>query len=139
MDHDRFFQQQCRRLRYLRGKLLDDLAAPSKIFLYKAWPSGEATREQVLRLHRAMQRHGPNTLLYLEHEQPDHPQGLVEAVEPGLLWGYIDHFSRNNLRDIAYPSWLSLCTTAYRMSLERTVAAAEPAPEPASAMRPPTP
>jgi len=145
MDHDRFFQQQCRRLRDLRGKLLEDLAAPSKIFLYKAWPSGEATREQVLRLHRAMQRHGPNTLLYLEHEQPDHPQGLVEAVDPGLLWGYIDHFSRDNLHDIAYPSWLSLCTTAYQMNLERIAAAAtaaagpEPVPEkptPAPAVKP---
>jgi predicted Zn-dependent protease len=125
LEHNRFFQQQCRRLRYLRGKLLDDLAAASKIFIYKAFPTATPRRDQVLRLHRALQRHGPNTLLYLELAEPGHPHGLVEEIEPGLLWGHIDHFSRDNLHDISYRSWLDLCSTAYGMSLDRLRVPAE--------------
>src|SRR5262249_24719043 len=61
--HDAVFERLCRRLSYLRDKLLNDLQQPEKLFVMNT--GGMLTEAEVRRLHAALRRHGPATLLYV--------------------------------------------------------------------------
>ena len=71
------------------------------------------------RLHAAVRRHGDNTLFYIRYEDPDHPNGTVEVRAPGLLVGYIDHFSHtpdtDKLIAPAHDQLLALCRRAHAL------------------------
>jgi hypothetical protein len=89
---DRFFRSTCRRLQFLRRKLLEDLAEGDKIFVYKLtyWNMDENTLD---RLYRAIRKYGPCTLLYVRQPDDNHPAGTVELAQLGLMIGYIERFS----------------------------------------------
>ena len=55
VDADDVYKKMCRRIVYLRGKLLEDLAAAEKIFVYRS-PTIDA--DGLRRLHRALRAHG---------------------------------------------------------------------------------
>ncbi len=114
---DPMFQMMCRRLTFLRDKLLDDLAAAGKIFVFKMGDR-MCTPAQVARIHRALRRHGPNTLLYVRLADHAHPDGTVEQVQEGLFIGYISHFNQapdGKVRKLARDSWLAICRETYRI------------------------
>lgn len=85
------FAQLCRRLTFLRNKLLDDLREGGKIFVYKT--IDPITDDEIRQLHRALRRYGNSTLLYVGLQTPAKSFPLVEVKEPGLLAGYIDRFN----------------------------------------------
>jgi hypothetical protein len=88
----RLFKSTCRRLEFLRRKLLADLSAGDKIFVYKY--TNEVLDERKLdRLHSAMRMLGSSTLLYVRKPDDEHPAGTVEWKKPGLMIGYIERFS----------------------------------------------
>jgi tetratricopeptide (TPR) repeat protein len=120
MEQDRFFGQQCRRLRYLAGKLLEALAAGEKIFVF--FQDGAVNEADLLRLHAAMRRHGDVTLLQVRRHDAAHPAGTVKVVGPGLLIGYIDRFGKRppSSWDILYDGWVAICRAAYRLRAERS-------------------
>jgi tetratricopeptide (TPR) repeat protein len=107
-----FLAQQCRRLKFLGRKFLEDVASGEKIFVYAQ--AGAVDDAAVARLHRALRRHGRVTLLHVRGSDPAHPPGIVEAGGDGLLTGYIERFGKLPSQgwDIAYDSWLSLCRAA---------------------------
>lgn len=108
--HDR----TCRRLQFLRQKLIDDLRAGEKIFVYKV-QERNLTKKEIARLHQALRRYGDNTLLYVRYADAAHPNGTVETAAPGLLIGSIDHFAFSPdevLLGIDTGSWLRLCRNA---------------------------
>jgi len=112
---DKMFQQICRRLAYLRRKLLDDLANGEKIFVWRCVPLN-LPDEELNRLHTAMRRHGDNTLLYVRYDDEAHPNGTVEPVKPGLLVGYVDRFITARDGTVGAPAtqnWLRICRNAY--------------------------
>ena len=112
---DKMFQQICRRLAYLRRKLLDDLAAGEKIFVWRQVPVNLSDAERDA-LHAAMRRHGDNTLLYVRYDDEAHPSGSVELVKPGLLVGYVDRFITDREGKVGPPAtqtWLQICRNAY--------------------------
>lgn len=117
ISRDKMFAQACRRLQYLRRKLLEDLREGKKIFVYKnMWRN--LTDQEVDRLHAAMRRYGDNTLLYVRWEDAAHPNGTVELRRPGLMVGYIDHFAfspQNESLGPATRSWFAICREAYRI------------------------
>lgn len=88
---DKMFAQLCRRLTFLRNKLLDDLREGGKIFVYKT--IDPITDDEIRQLHRAVRRYGDSTLLYVGLQTPAKSFPLVEVKEPGLLAGYIDRFN----------------------------------------------
>jgi tetratricopeptide (TPR) repeat protein len=94
IPHDRMFQQVTRRLQFLRSKLIDDLRAGDKIFVYKNMQRN-LTAAEVTRLHEAVRRYGNNMLLYAQYADADHPFGTVEVNAPGLMIGYIDRFTHH--------------------------------------------
>ncbi|HXM24757.1 MAG TPA: tetratricopeptide repeat protein [Chthoniobacterales bacterium] len=106
-----FAPEQCRRIQWLRSRLLDNLTAASKIFIYK-YEDG-LTESDMNSLYDALCQYCPQiALLCVKIEEPGRPSGTVERLHAGLFVGYIDKFSTV---DISVNAWIALCqrTAAY--------------------------
>jgi predicted Zn-dependent protease len=115
VPYEKMFTLICRRLQSFRWKLLEDLKAGVKIFIYKA-PDLDMASDQLERIHQAIQRHGPGALLHIRSAGADHPDGSLEVVSQGLMIGYIVQLMGNQAGDVAPPataSWLSVCRAAH--------------------------
>jgi tetratricopeptide (TPR) repeat protein len=108
--------QSCRRLKFLKRKLIEDLQAGAKIFVFKIADRNLAEQE-IDALHAALCRYGRNTLLYVRYETPDHPSGTATMIRDGVIIGYIDHFvltqSGEGPPNVA--AWISICQQAWRL------------------------
>jgi capsular polysaccharide biosynthesis protein len=115
-------KSEATRLRFLRRKLLADLASAEKIFIWKCNDPVEPPR--IERLFAALRRYGPITLLWVCAE--DHAPGRVGSVEqlaPGLLRGVIDRFAPyDDMNRISHDTWYAICANALRMPGAHTVA-----------------
>jgi hypothetical protein len=118
MTHTAIFEHQeepklalerfCRRTRFLRDKLLDDLRDDSKVFVRQS--TQPMTLDEILTLQRALRRIGPSArLLYIRPAAGHEVAGTVEILGDGLFLGLID---RPGLIDgewtISYRMWLIL-------------------------------
>ncbi len=108
----------CRRLIFLTRTLIETFAEARKIFVFK---TGDriCTRGEIRRIHRAMRRYGPATLLYVQLAAPDHPPGSVDILEDGLLVGYIDHFNLapdGAVLPVSREVWLQICRQALALA-----------------------
>ena len=98
----------CRRLQYLRDKLLSDLAEARKIFIYSCEEA--ATDDDILELHAAVNRFGANRLLFVRSSEQQHPAGELRKLGDGLLVGYVDQLAIENP---SFSVWLELCRQAH--------------------------
>ena len=116
IDLDQATPEACDRLQSLRQKLIADLEAGEKIFVFKDLHRN-LTEAELDRLHAAVRAYSDATLFYIRYEDHENPNGTVQAVKPGLLIGYMDRFklSRTNQLSSAPPtaSWLAICRKAY--------------------------
>ena len=104
-------EQEAARMKFLRRKFMEDLAAADKIFIYK-FGSG-MSEEEILPLHMALTRHAEATLLWVVPAERGRPVGTVEVLSPGLLKGYIDRFApEDNAHDFSFDGWLRICANA---------------------------
>jgi predicted Zn-dependent protease len=110
---DKMAVQTARRLQYLRSKLISDLEAGEKIFVYKM-TMRDPTEDEILGAHRALRSYGNGTLLYVRRADATHPPGSVEPRAPGLMIGYLDRFTEPGQYDAA-PAWGALCLKAHRL------------------------
>jgi hypothetical protein len=111
--------QICRRLTFLRNKLLSDLRQAEKVFVYKN-AHRNLTDPEIEQLHRAIRHYGNTTLFCVRRADEARPFPTVEAPMPGLLIGYIDGFSHDpsgNHRSLPVASWSQLVLAAYRLAL----------------------
>jgi tetratricopeptide (TPR) repeat protein len=119
---DRMSKLIHQRMRFLRAKLIDDLHTGAKIFVYKNMKK-TLTDAELTRLHAAVRRYADTTLFYIRYEDAEHPNGMVEWSGPGLLIGYIDHFSHTPDTDVligrADGQFLTLCRNAYALWTDR--------------------
>jgi hypothetical protein len=90
---DRMFTQTCRRLRFLRGKLLEDLRAAEKIFVYRAQDKVDDPTLQTM--HAALRRFGDAALLCVMRAPKGVKPGSVRTLGRGLYVGYVGHFARD--------------------------------------------
>jgi hypothetical protein len=115
---DKVAAQTCRRMQYLRRKLIDDLEAANKVFVYRT-VMGNLSDTELDRLHAAIRRYNNDTtLLYVRYTDAAHADGTVEVARPGLLIGYLDRFGAlpsGQLVDVPFASWATLCRKAYRL------------------------
>ncbi len=112
VEEEKFLRQTCRRMQFLREKLVSDLASGDKIFVYKR-RDGILTKDEIAAIHAGVRACGPSTLLCVLLEDDTHPNGLVEQAGEGLLLGYIDRLTETaNPAEISYESWLRLCRAA---------------------------
>jgi predicted Zn-dependent protease len=117
MPPERMSNQVLRRLKYLREKLLDDLRNGAKIFTFKQ-STRNLTVAEMERLHDAVCRLGPNTLLYTRTADAEHPNGTVVWHRAGLLIGYIDCFAQGPNQEhngAQTQSWNAVCIAAHAM------------------------
>lgn len=119
---DQATQEACRRLQSLRRILIENLEAGEKIFVFKD-SHRNLTDAETDRIHAAIRTYGDSTLFYVRYEDDAHPNGTVEAVKPGLLVGYIDHFTfspDNKPLGSADKAWLALCERASQLHRKRS-------------------
>ncbi len=123
------------RLRSLREALITDLTAGEKLFVFRDIVH-DIDDAAVNRLHAAIRAYGPATLFILRYEDVRHPAGMVEAVMPGLLIGYVANFSFSRDNRFLGPiddALLPLCRRAWALHTGQT---SEPAPLPVAAGTP---
>ncbi len=106
-----FTERHLRSLRYLRRKLLEDLKAGQKIFVYKS-DAGLSDREAEA-LHASLRRYNARTVLLCVRLADDaHPPGTLEWFDHGLYIGFMDRFSTT---DINFDGWIELCHMAHEL------------------------
>jgi hypothetical protein len=116
MAADALHRREVKRVPFLVGKLLDDLATADKIFVFKGM--GAMEEEEVFPLAMALRRYGPNTLLFINLADRDHPGGHVEVRAPGFTVGYLDRFApSDDASDFELAQWVRVCRGAYRLRL----------------------
>jgi tetratricopeptide (TPR) repeat protein len=109
-DYETFLAQQCQRLQYLRRNLLEDIKDGDKILVYKnAEPESV---DQLMRLHRAIRKLGPATLLYVRKSDSQHKHTTVEALTDGLLVGYLDELVGAGNLNLDHPGWMMILRKA---------------------------
>jgi len=130
VPYEKMYPQCCRRLQFLRDKLLEDLRSGNKIFVYKiTWRLIQA--DELERMHAALRRYGDATLLYVQRALPGKPAGTVELIKPGLLMGYIERFNISETGEHLGPSheyWEPICRGALAL-LQQNRKAPAPAEE----------
>lgn len=114
LEIDQATSVACQRLLSLRRTMIEDLEVGDSIFVFRDMHRN-LTETQVERLHAAIRTYGDTTLFYVQYADEAHPAGTVVARQPGLLLGYIDHFSfspDNQHLGPADDAWLELCQCA---------------------------
>jgi hypothetical protein len=111
---DEVLAMMCRRLTFLTRKLFETFAQARKIFVFK---TGDriCAPDEIRRIHQAMRRYGPVTLLYVQQADQDHPPGSVDRLKEGLLVGYIDRFNQapdGTVLPLSRDIWLQICRRA---------------------------
>jgi hypothetical protein len=123
MSKEDVARREARRVPFLTRKLVEDLEAGEKTFVFKGMSA--MPEEEVFPLAMAIRRYGANSLLFVTLSDESHRGGTVEARAPGFLVGYIDRFAPgDNANDLLLGQWVKICREAYRLRL----AAGQPAP-----------
>jgi tetratricopeptide (TPR) repeat protein len=100
-----FAPEQCRRIRWLRRRLLDGLRAAARVFVYKC--DDGLSDENIHGLYEALLTYSPDVvLLCVRLEEQGHASGFVERIGRNLFVGYIDRFSTV---DISVNAWITIC------------------------------
>ena len=108
--------RELRRVPFLVRKLLEDLEAGEKTFVFKGM--GAMPEEEVFPLAMAIRRYGPNTLLFVTLSDANHRGGTVEARAPGFRVGYVDRFAPgDSAQDLMLGQWVKVCRETYRLRL----------------------
>ena len=116
MAVDDILKRELRRVPFLARKLLEDLQVGRKTFVFKGMST--MPEEDVFPLAAALRRYGPNTLLFVNLSDVQHPGGTVEMRAPGFFVGYLDRFSPSeNAADFLLSQWVKICRTTHRLRL----------------------
>ncbi len=115
LPHDRMLQQSLRRMRFLQAKLVEDLQAGEKMFVFKFSPRPDAAT--VLHLFEALCTYGQRTLLCATLADADHPAGTLEMLRPGLFLGRFSKFTEEAMAGEA-----GIDTEQWRLFCERVAA-----------------
>jgi tetratricopeptide (TPR) repeat protein len=100
-----FAPEQCRRMQWLRRRLLDSLRAAARIFVYKC--DDGLSDAEVQGLRAALVRYSPDiALLCVRLQESGSTSGTVERIDQNLFVGYIDRFSTVN---ISVSAWITIC------------------------------
>ena len=103
-DREKRLISVCRRLRFLRDKLLADLAEAHKILVYGC--TEPLNDDEIQPLWHAIRAYGNNRLLLVRAADAGNPAGSVRLLADGFVAGYVDKL------DVGAPSfdvWLTIC------------------------------
>jgi tetratricopeptide (TPR) repeat protein len=122
--YDKMFVQSCRRLKFLRGKLLEDLSRGEKIFAYKAVPP--VADKVVRQMAAAVNTLGGRAFLCVMQAERGSDAGTVRVLAPGVYVGYVAFVIRSGAAGVDIPHWRDVLRTTARLWREEN-GIAEPA------------
>lgn len=102
------------RLPFLARLMIEDLEKAEKLFCFH--DAGHSGLEDVLRLTAALDKYGPNWLLWICPAAGAAKSGTAERISARLICGYIDKFQP--LHDVKQPSiaaWTAAARAGYRV------------------------
>ena len=107
-------EREIKRLRFLRRKLLEDLEAGEKIWVWKSAATLDA--DQVQPLLQVLRSLGPNTLLWVVEGDERHRPGSIERLDRDFVKGYIERFAPyDNAPDIRPAAWFEVCQRTHHL------------------------
>jgi hypothetical protein len=111
MSIERMHGQSCRRMGFLRNKLIEDLEQGNKIPVYKI--DRQTSLDDVKELLSALRAYSPVKLLCVTLADRENAAGSVREIEPGLFLGYISHFyyKEGDSDVIDFAAWRQVCHT----------------------------
>ncbi|MEJ0047811.1 MAG: hypothetical protein WDN04_18105 [Rhodospirillales bacterium] len=116
-DREKLFVQLQRRLRFLRDKLLEDLAAGEKIFLYRC--RRDTKPDDIMPVAEALHAYNPaNVLLAVKMASEEEPAHAVRPLARGVFCASIRDGRKQPYRtgwDVDFDSWLETCQQAAAM------------------------
>jgi predicted Zn-dependent protease len=112
--HDKFFAAQCKRMAYLRDKLLGDIESAEKIFTFGTAQLDDQSIDALFAAFRSLGARA--TLFCVRPVDERHPARSVAQEADGLLVGAIERFSTT---DIAIDDWVAVCREAERLHRQR--------------------
>jgi len=107
-DRTKRFANLCRRLVFLRDKLIGDLEEAEKHFVYGS--RSHLADEDIRGLWEAMQAYGKNRLLLVHPAEASERPGTMRQLEDGLIVGFIDRVS---VEAPSFDLWLKLCRDSH--------------------------
>ena len=114
VDQARFKLNHCRRMDFLRTKMLEELALGEKLFVFNG--GAAMTDDVAAALQEALRRYGPARLLAVGLAGAE-PSGTVRVRSGGLLRGSLARRGKTSTPgghrwDIDFAAWVRLCGTA---------------------------
>ena len=107
-------RQQTAVVAFLVRKMLDDLRAPGKIFVFRQ--NEPLLASDLVDLRQSLARYGRSTLLWIQEARPGHPPGTVDTIDPTLMTGYVRRLAlRDSVPDLDAESWLVTLRHAYAL------------------------
>jgi hypothetical protein len=123
-------EREGKRLTFLRNKLLADLEAGEKIWVWRS--EATSTADQIEPLYYQLRALGPNQLLWVVEAEAGDRIGLVERLDAALVKGYVKRFAPyDRATEVSPHSWYRVCEAAYpllRPSLADEITAAAEGP-----------
>ena len=116
-DRDALFARTCRRLLMLREKMIADLQAAEKLFVYR---SEGLEGDKLEALHRSLRAFGPVRLLNIQPAAPTAPTffqgraGELQKVADRRYVGFLERLGveERGVWDIAFDDWIAVCRKA---------------------------
>ncbi len=119
-DREKRFVNVCRRIRFLRDKLLQDLKDAEKIFVYGCREA--LTDNEIREFWSALRRYGDNRLLFVGMARDKNAIGSVRQLENTLVVGFLDKLS---VDAPSFELWLQICRQASKLMRQHTKQVAE--------------
>jgi hypothetical protein len=112
MPPEAVHEQQCRVIRFLANKLIEDLETPCKILVFR---QNEAlSAGDLVDLRIALSGYGRSTLLWIQPACIGHPPGSVEVVDDWMMTGYVRRLAdRDDVPALDKASWLQVLRAAH--------------------------
>ena len=109
----------CARVRFLRKKLLRDLAAPRRIWVFVD-REGDTTTDRIVELYAALRRHGPADLLYVAAGTAGACGPWVTRLDEGI---YLARFGELAGGRGPYQDWLETCRQTLQIARDQPTSA----------------
>lgn len=106
-DREKRFNHFCRRLRFLKDKLIRDLTDAEKIFVYAG--NERLTEDDARSLFSAIRSYGAGRLLLVQESDDLNTDGECRLLCPGLAIGFIEKLDVYRPK---FQTWLALCNAA---------------------------
>lgn len=107
-------ERESKRLIFLQRKLLADLEAGEKIWVWRSEATSAA--DQIQPLYQQLRALGPNQLLWVVEADAEDRVGAVERLDSDLVKGHVERFAPyDRATEISPHSWHRVCEGAYQL------------------------